>query len=81
MYLYQSLVYFIALLVKAVRCYFQAEKALEQYRHFPSIHVIDKEFQSILVKLKDKETLTNNDVCISLESFQISQNFLLLLFE
>lgn len=39
---------------EAVKCFLKAEKALEQYRHFPSIKVIDEECHAIVVQLKSK---------------------------
>lgn len=37
---------------EAVKCFLQAEKTLDQYKHFPSIQVIDNECRVIVAVLK-----------------------------
>lgn len=49
----------------AVKCFLQAEKALDQYKHFPSIQAIDNECRVIVAALKKHlhDQFASGEVC------------------
>ena len=61
----------------AVRYYLEAEKELEQYRHFASISAIDHECKQLLIELKDKLYQSLDDVDLSTQTMNDTISMLL----
>lgn len=61
----------------AVRYYLEAEKELEQYRHFASISAIDHECKQLLIELKDKLYQSLDDIDLSTQTMNDTISMLL----